>query len=106
MIFFETKANYQNCTVQKCNTYKYLGVILDANSTFEAHAESNCLKLKKWVGISARLSITCSHNTIMMFNRTTLVPIFEHRIIIYGGKTLNKLQKFERLHEKTLRIVF
>ena len=44
--FFETKANtnIQNCAVQKCNTYKYLGVILDSNLTFEAHAESICLK--------------------------------------------------------------
>ena len=37
MNFFETNAytNIQNCPVQKCNTYKYLGVILDANLIFE-----------------------------------------------------------------------
>ena len=42
---FETKANsnYQNCAVQKFNTYKYLVVILDADLTFEAHVESFCL---------------------------------------------------------------
>ena len=46
MIFFETKANtnIQNCPVQKCNTNKYLRVILDANLTFEKQVESICLK--------------------------------------------------------------
>ena len=60
MIFFETKANtnIQNCAVQKCNTYKYLGIILNANLTFETHMESICLKLKKWIRIIARLMKT------------------------------------------------
>ena len=98
MNFFETKANtnIQNCAVQKCNTYKYLGVILDAILTFEAHVESICAKLKKWMGIIARLRKTCSRNTILMFYKTTVVPIFEYRLLIYGGTTLNKLQKIER----------
>ena len=99
MNFFETKANtnIQNCPVQKCNTYKYLGVILDANLTFEKHVESICLKLKKWIGIIARLRRTCSRNTVLMFYKTTVVPIFEYGLLIYGGTTLNKLQKIERL---------
>ena len=62
MNLFQTKAstNYQNCAVQKCNTYKYLGVIIDANLTFEAHVESIYLKLKKWVEVIACLWRTCS----------------------------------------------
>ena len=42
MKFFETKANTntQNCPVQKCNTYKHLGVILDVNLIFEKQVES------------------------------------------------------------------
>ena len=96
MKFFETKANtnIQNCAVQKCNIYKYLGVILDANLTFEAHVESICLKLKEWMG--KRLRTTCSRNTILMFHKTTVVPIFEYGLLIYGEATLNKLQKIER----------
>ena len=106
--FFEIKAdtNVQNCAVQKCNTYKYLGVILDANLTLEAHVESIYLKLKKWFGIIARLWKTCSRNTILMFYKTTVVPIFEYGLLIYGGTTLNKLQKIEPLQKKILRIVY
>ena len=110
--FFETKANtnIQNCAVQKCNTYKYLGVILDSNLTFEPHAESICLKLKKWIGIIARLRETYSHNTILMLYKTTVVPIFEYGLLFYDGTSfmifmINKLQKIERLHNKILRIV-
>ena len=35
-----------------------------------------------------------------------MVPIFEYGPLIYGGTTLNKLQKIERLQKKILRIVF
>ena len=90
MKFFETKAN---TNIQKCNTYKYLGVILDANLTFETHVESICLKLKKWIGIIARLRRTCSRNTVLMFYKATVIPIFEYGLLIYGETTLNKLQK-------------
>ena len=41
-----------------------------------------------------------------MFYKTTVVPIFEYGLLIYGGTTLNKLQKIERLQKKILRIVF
>ena len=49
MNFFETKANtnIQNCPVQKCNTYKYLGVILDANLTFEKTCGIHLFKIKE-----------------------------------------------------------
>ena len=102
MIFFETKANtnIQNWPVQKCNTYKYLGVILDENLTFETHVESICLKLKKWIAIIARLRRTCSRNTVLMFYKTTVVSIFEYGLHIYGGSTLNKLQKLNGYERK------
>ena len=108
MNFFETKANtnIQNRPVQKCKTYKYLRVILDASLTFEKHVESICLKLKKWIGIIARLRRTCSRNTVLIFYKTTVVPIFEYGLLINGGTTLNKLQKIKRLQKKILRIVF
>ena len=41
-----------------------------------------------------------------MFYKTTVVPIFEYALFIYGGTTLNKLQNIERLQKKILRIVF
>ena len=41
-----------------------------------------------------------------MFYETTVVPIFEHGIFIYGRTTLNRLQKIERLQKKILRLVF
>ena len=41
-----------------------------------------------------------------MFYKTTVVPIFEYGLLIYGGTTLKKLQKTERLKKKILRVVF
>ena len=102
MNFFETKANtnIQNCAGQKCNNYENLGVFLDSNLTFEAHVESICLKLKKWIRIVLSLRKTCIRNTILMFYKTTVVPIFEFGLLIYGGTTLNKLQKLNGYKRK------
>ena len=41
-----------------------------------------------------------------MFYKTTVVPVFEYGLLIYGGTTLNTLQKIERLQKKIFRIVF
>ena len=41
-----------------------------------------------------------------MLYKTTVVQIFEFGLLIYGGTTLNMLQKIERLQKKILRIIF
>ena len=85
--------------IQKVATYKYLGMILDMNLTFNNHLQQilnvisyNCLilsKLRKYIDV----------HTATVVYKSMILPIMEYGDIIYGGAKGKLIQKLQKKHK-------
>ena len=107
--FFEQKisiGHHGACLIDNCHRSKYLGIKVDPHLAFEEHLDVVCRKLWKFGPILARLRKSCNRKTLILFPRSTVVAVFEHRILIYGWTKLGRLRKNEIMQEEILQIIF
>ena len=85
----------QNVKIDRVNSYKYLGMILDMNLNYNSHLE-NCLKLISHKAfLLSKIRRYINFNTAVTIYKTMILPIIEYGNILYNDsnqKLLNDLQ--------------
>ena len=93
-----------NQTLQVVTDYKYLGVILDNNLTFEKHINSVhkvvCFKTYQLSCLRVFLTVKMA---LQIFN-TTILPYFDYADIIYMNAQLGHINKLQIDQNRCLKI--
>ena len=95
-----------NMLIDRVNSYKYLGVTLDATLNYNAHL-SNCLSLASHkIFLLSKIRKYITFEAANRIYKTMILPIVEYGDILYDGSSQKLLGKLQTLQNRGLRLVY
>ena len=91
--------------IEEVSSYKYLGVMVDKNVTFEAHAEYISGKVSKRLGTLSRSRKFISADTSPMLYKSLVVSLFDYCDTVYQVMLAKDLAHLQVLQNKACRII-
>ena len=90
-------------TFESLKQYKYIGVIIDCQLSFQHHVSCIEKRLVKFYGLLYRLrkvsSNGTSHKMIQNF-LTYIMPILQYGLLVYGSTSKNVLKNLKKLTKR------
>ena len=105
-IQFEKEFSFGNETIESVKQYKYLGVIIDCQLSFQHHVSYIEKRLVKFCGIFYRLKKVLTSRQMIQVFRTYIKPILQYGVLIYGSTSKNVLKNLEKLTKRLIKIIF
>ena len=92
--------------IEKVNSYKYLGITLDATLTYNCHL-NNCLKLASHkIFLLSKIRKYITFEAANRIYKTMILPIIEYGDILYDGSNHKLLEKLQTTQNRCLRLVY
>ena len=100
------KAYFDGALVESSSTEKLLGIQIDSDLTFDEHISSICKKVGKKINLLSRLVNHMSFDKRRIVMKAFVESQFNYCPLIwmFHSRTMNN--KINRLHERTLRLVY
>ena len=105
-IQFEKEFSFGNETIESVKQYKYLGVIIDCQLSFQHHVSYIERRLVKFCGIFYRLRKVLTSRQMIQVFRTYIKPILQNGVLIYGSTSKNVFKNLEKLTKRLIKIIF
>ena len=105
-IQFETEFSFGNETIESVKQYKYLGVIIDCQLSFQHHVSYIEKRLVNFCGIFYRLRKVLTSRQMIQVFRTYIKPILQYGVLIYGSTSKNVLKNLKKLTKRLIKIIF
>ena len=100
---FTIKIN--NTALEKCETYKYLGVHFDKNLNWKSHIEYISEKISKSCGALAKLRHCVEIDTLREVYYALVHSYLRYGIIAWGNASKTVLNKLQVIVNRTIRII-
>ncbi|OXA46527.1 RNA-directed DNA polymerase from mobile element jockey [Folsomia candida] len=71
-------------TVQKVKSFKYLGVVLDEQLTFDDHYDQTCKAVTSRIHLISRHKHSFSHERLIIFSKSLIVSVIDYCIPVWG----------------------
>ena len=94
----------QNQKIQKVATYKYLGMILDMNLTFNNHLQQTLNVISYKCLLLSKIRKYINTFTATIIYKSMILPIMEYGDVIYGGAKGKLIQKLQTTQRRILKI--
>ena len=94
-----------NCTVEKVNSFKYLGVNIDANLKWNDHVSNVCRKMCNCLGILRRIKPFVPQSSLITIYNTMFLPHLDYGIIVWSNCGHSNLSKLQKLQNTAMRII-
>lgn len=91
--------------ITKSNCYKYLGVIIDENLTFNRHLEYIQKKLYKKLGVFKRINNKLSKASKIIFYKSLVAPHFDYCSTILFIMNKSQTESVQVIQNKCMRII-
>jgi len=91
--------------LEMVSVMKYLGIIIDKNLNFSAHADYVCKKAGAKLGVLRRVSEDMSRDMRCKVYLTIVAPLFEYCASILIGLSETNLQRLQKLQNQGMRII-
>ena len=92
--------------IERVNSYKYLGVTLDAMLNYNCHL-SNCLSIASHkIFLLSKVRKYITFEAANRIYKTMILPIVEYGDILYDGSNKYLLDRLQTLQNRGLRIVY
>ena len=95
--------NIGNFSLERVNSFKFLGLYLDEKLTFREHCTHVGNKISRSIGIMYRLREYLSLNCLKMLYNSLVYPYLFYCNIIWGGTRTSYLQPILILQKRALR---
>ena len=92
-------------SLEKSNSYKYLGVIFDHDLTWKPHVERICNKISKACGAISKLRHYLDIDTLKSVYFALIHSHIRYGIAVWGNATENVLQPLHALLNRVIRIM-
>ena len=94
-----------NNTVEKVNSFKYLGVTIDANLKWKDQINTVCRKMCNSLGILRRIKPFVPQSSLITIYKTMFLPHLDYGIIIWSNCGESNLNKIQKLQNTAMRII-
>ena len=99
-----TKVKIDGNEIQSVRSYKYLGVILDPQLTFEEHV-SKCLRNASYkLSILRKVRPLLNKGAALQVYKSMILPLVEYGDVLYGGAKNQVLKKLQVIQNKSLKL--
>ena len=100
---FELKVN--NINLERCSSYKYLGVHIDENLNWESHIDYITSKISKACGCLAKLRNCVSTSTLREVYHALIHSYLRYGIVAWGCASETALKPLKTMLNRALRIM-
>ena len=96
---------FQNTSISRSNTAKYLGVTLDEHLTWNQHITEVCNKLKRYFKLFYSIRNLINIKQVKIIYYAFIYSRIKYGISIFGFTSNNKLQRMQVLQNKLLKVI-
>ncbi len=96
---------YNGKRMDRCSSYKYLGIHLDEKLSWKNHISYLCEKLSKMCGIFAKLRHCCGIDLLKTVYHALVESHLLYCNLIWGNTNENILEPLIKLQDKIIRII-
>ena len=102
----EVSINIGSCTVKNSKGEKLLGILIDANLSFEKHISNICQKAGNKLFALSRMSDYLGTDKLRLLMRAFVTSQFQYCPLVWMFHSRKMNNKINRLHERALRIAY
>ncbi len=102
----EVNINIGSCAVTNSKEEKLLGVLIDANLSFEKHISNICQKAGNKLFALSRMSAYLGTDKLRLLMRAFVTSQFQYCPLVWMFHSRKMNNKINRLHERALRIAY
>ena len=99
------KINFENTSINRSGTSKYLGVILDEHVTWNQHITEVCNKLKRYFKLFYSIRNYVNRNQVKIIYYAFIYSQIKYGITTFGFTDNNKIQWMQVLHNKLFKVL-
>jgi len=85
--------------------FKYLGVLLDCNISWNEHIDMVCSKVSQRIGLLRRLRSCLTVNIASMLYRCMILPLLEYCDIVWENCNITKQRQLQVLQNRAARVI-
>ena len=97
--------NYNSQDIEQVQRFKFLGLWINENLTWDDHVSSIVLKASKKINLLRHLSWFLPKCVLIQFYSSYILPCFDYADVIWNGCTVECCTKLERLQNYAARII-
>ena len=113
MIFHSQARNFTSCSdlvirghkIEKVDSTKFIGVILDSKLTWENHIQYIKTKIAKSIGILCKARKVLSQNTLLLLYYSIAYPHFLYCVEVWGNAAQTHLLSLILLQKRIVRVI-
>lgn len=95
-----------NSKIEKVGVFKYLGLNIDSNLTWNAQVDHVIKKVKPYVGVFKRLAFICNDHVKRLLYFAFFHSHISYLITIWSGTSIQNINKIKTLQNKCIRNLF
>ena len=99
------KVQHREHQLEQCSTFKYLGIVLDSNLNFNAHAEYMKSKTIGKIRLLGRVRNTIDRDTAELLYKTLILPIYDYCDYVYYPLGVNSTDTLQKLQNIALCVI-
>ena len=96
---------FDNIAIQKVNSTKFLGVIIDNKLSWKLHIDNICKTVSRNVGVINKLKHFFPTRILFMLYSTLILPYINNGILAWGNANKSDLNRLLLIQKKAIRIV-
>ena len=93
-------------TIERVNSFKYLGVTLDVNMSWQEHINITCNKIAPLVSLLRKLSWFVPTNVLLKIYFAFIHSRINYGILVYGTACSSRLKKIQIMQNKSLKSIY
>jgi len=103
--FANTDIRLNNTLMEKTDSIKYLGVLIDHHLTWGNHINMVCKKISKNIGIISKVRHYVDLETLKLIYYSLIYPYLQYGAITWGNTYKTRLNHLNVLNNKVIRIM-
>ena len=101
---FEIHPNIDGNDLALCDTYKYLGLTVDAHLSWNNHADNLCGKLGSRIGVLYRSSKILPKHCLITLYYSMIQSVIDYGLTIWGQTSQHNLLRIQKFQNRAARI--
>ena len=101
----EFRVKINGVDIEKCSSYKYLGVYIDENLNWKAHVDYICGKITKVCGMLSKLRHCVGYDILKMVYYALVTSHLQYCNLVWGNADETTLKPLQTLQNRIVRIM-
>ena len=96
---------FDNTCLEKCTSYKYLGILLDDKLTWKPHIDYICNKISKMCGVFSKLRYTASFSLLKSVYYALVASHLQYCNLVWGNAAESIIKALRVIQNRIIRIL-